>query len=124
MIEDSAMFQFLGIVVVASPLLLTLALGFSSIMGWKLSEDRTANLIYLAIMSGLIASIIVLVSMLISGDRHVAIRIGDWVGIPHYHFSIKFVFDRLSVPLAILSFVLAGTIGAFASKYARKLCSF
>ena len=46
---------------------------------------------------------------------------GDWVVIPgHYHFSIKFIFDRLSVPFAILSFVLSGTIGAFASKYMHR----
>ena len=58
--------------------------------------------------------------MLISGQRNVAIAVGDWVGIPHYHFSIKFVFDRLSVPMAILSFVLSGTIAAFATKYMHR----
>jgi NADH-quinone oxidoreductase subunit L len=31
-----------------------------------------------------------------------------------------FLFDRLSIPFAILSFVLAGTIGAFASKYMHR----
>src|SRR4029450_8621547 len=31
-----------------------------------------------------------------------------------------FVFDRLSVPLVILSFVLSGTIGAFATKYMHR----
>ena len=38
----------------------------------------------------------------------------------HYHFSVKFVFDRLSVPFAILSFVLCGTIGAFADRYLHR----
>ena len=37
-----------------------------------------------------------------------------------YHFSIKFVFDRLSVPLTILTFVLCGTIGAFANRYMHR----
>ena len=37
-----------------------------------------------------------------------------------YHFSVKFVFDRLSVPMAILSFTLSGTIGAFASRYMHR----
>ena len=55
------------------------------------------------------------------GTRHVAIAVGDWVAIPHlYHFSIKFVFDRLSIPFAILSYVLAGTIAAFATKYMHR----
>ncbi len=35
----------------------------------------------------------------------------------HFHFSLKFVFDRLSVPFAIMSFVLCGVIGAFAFRY-------
>ena len=33
---------------------------------------------------------------------------------------MKFVFDRLSVPFAILSFVLCGTIGAFAIRYMHR----
>jgi NAD(P)H-quinone oxidoreductase subunit 5 len=62
-----------------------------------------------------------LASMLVQGTRHVPIDLGNWVVIPHhYHFSIKFVFDRLSVPFAILSYVLSGTIGAFASKYMHR----
>ena len=59
--------------------------------------------------------------MLTTGTRHIAINVGTWVAIPHlYHFSVKLQFDRLSVPFAILSFVLAGTIGAFASKYMHR----
>jgi NAD(P)H-quinone oxidoreductase subunit 5 len=49
------------------------------------------------------------------------VGIGNWVVIPHhYHFSLKLVFDRLSVPMAILSLVLSGTIGAFASRYMHR----
>ena len=35
----------------------------------------------------------------------------------HFHFLLKIVFDRLSVPFAIMSFVLCGVIGAFAFRY-------
>ena len=50
------------------------------------------------------------------------IEIGNWVVIPeqHFHFHLKFVFDRLSVPFVILSFVLCGTIGAFTSRYLHR----
>ena len=43
--------------------------------------------------------------MLISGTRNISIEIGDWVVIPseHFHSTCKFVFDRLSVPFAILT---------------------
>ena len=43
-----------------------------------------------------------------------------WRSREHYHFSVKLVFDRLSVPMAILSFVFSGTIAAFASKYLHR----
>ena len=61
--------------------------------------------------------------MLVEGTRHAwsSIWARTWVAIPqHYHFSVKFVFDRLSVPFAILSFVLSGTIGAFATQYLHR----
>jgi NAD(P)H-quinone oxidoreductase subunit 5 len=38
----------------------------------------------------------------------------------HFHFTIKFVFDRLSVPFVIMTFVLCGVIGAFASRYLHR----
>src|SRR5439155_14372430 len=88
---------------------------------WKVPEETTSRLVYAAISSGLLAAVAVLAAMLAQGTRHIAIDLGDWVVIPHhYHFSVKFVFDRLSVPFAILSFVLSGTIGAFASKYMHR----
>jgi NAD(P)H-quinone oxidoreductase subunit 5 len=59
--------------------------------------------------------------MLVLGTRHVPVELGDWVVVgDQYHFSVKFVFDRLSVPMAILSFTLSGTIGAFASRYMHR----
>ena len=50
------------------------------------------------------------------------IELGNWVVIPqqHFHFHLKFVFDRLSVPFVILSFLLCGTIGAFTSRYLHR----
>ncbi|MDR3638224.1 MAG: proton-conducting transporter membrane subunit [Isosphaeraceae bacterium] len=113
--------MFFGLVVVASPLLVTVLLGVSSLLDWKLAEETTTRLVYFSIVIGLAAAAVVLVSMLVLDTRHLAIDLGDWVRIPrHYHFSVKFVFDRLSVPFAILSFVLSGTIGAFASKYMHR----
>jgi NAD(P)H-quinone oxidoreductase subunit 5 len=73
------------------------------------------------IVSGLLAALAVLVSMLAVGTRHVALEFGDWVTVANeYRFTIKFVFDRLSVPFVILSFMLTGTIGAFASRYMHR----
>jgi len=113
--------MFLGLTTVGSPLILTVVLGASSLLDWKLDEDVISKLVHAAIVWGLLASIAVLAAMLALDSRHIAIDLGTWVAIPHhYHFSIKFVFDRLSVPFAILSFVLSGTIGAFASRYMHR----
>jgi NAD(P)H-quinone oxidoreductase subunit 5 len=137
----------LGIVVVTAPLLLTVLLGFSSLIGRRLSEEATARFGHWTIVTGLSASCAILAIMLWSGNHHVEIRLGDWVKIDNpagdsvehtgiatdlptaseegqqhhlYHFSVKVVFDRLSVPFAILSFILSGTIGAFASQYVHR----
>lgn len=111
----------LGAIVIASPVLLVLILGISSLLDRKLSEQTTTTILQGGTISGLLAALAVLLAMLILGTRHVPIELGDWVVIPgQYHFSIKFVFDRLSVPMAILSFTLSGTIGAFASRYMHR----
>lgn len=111
----------LGIAVVGSPLLMTCVLGISSLANYKLSEEATTRLGFWVVACGLSASIAILLIMLSVGTRHVTVNLGNWVAIPGlYHFSVKFVFDRLSVPFAILSFVLSGTIGAFASQYMHR----
>ena len=111
----------LGAIVIASPVLLVFVLGISSLLDRKLSEQTTTTILQAGTISGLLAALAVLLAMLILGTRHVPIELGDWVVIPgQYHFSIKFVFDRLSVPMAILSFTLSGTIGAFASRYMHR----
>ena len=107
-----SLFATLGMVVVASPLFLTIVLGLTSLTDWQLPEESVSRLVFVTTISGLLAATLVLFLMLATGARHVAIDVGEWVAIPQlYQFSIKFVFDRLSVPFAILSFVLSGTIG-------------
>lgn len=121
MTDYEPLLRFLGLVVVASPFLLTILLGVTSLFDRKLEEDTTTRLVYAATAIGLLAAVAVLAGMLILGSRHVTVGPWSWVVIPDlYHFSVKFVFDRLSVPFAILSFVLSGTIGAFASKYMHR----
>jgi NAD(P)H-quinone oxidoreductase subunit 5 len=116
-----SLLTLLGMISVLSPLLLISVLGISSLIDAKLSERSTANLVYATTVTGLLATCLVLALMLVTGKRHVAIAVGDWVAIPNlYHFSIKFVFDRLSVPFAIMSFVLSGTVGAFATRYMHR----
>jgi NAD(P)H-quinone oxidoreductase subunit 5 len=110
----------LGLTVVAAPLLLLVILGSASLIGRPLSESAINRLGHFLISAGLLAALSVLILMLALGTRHVPIEVGSWVFIPEYHFSVKIVFDRLSVPFVILSFMLCGTIGAFANRYMHR----
>ncbi len=118
----TAIFDWLGILVVTSPALLLLVLGLAALLGWSLSERIIVRCTQTAVAIGLLSSIGILFLMLALDDRHVTLELGQWVLIPqqHFHFTLKFVFDRLSVPFVILSFLLCGTIGAFARSYLHR----
>jgi NADH-quinone oxidoreductase subunit L len=110
----------LGWFVLATPALLVALFGCSALLELQPPERTTVRLIQFSILGGLLAALGILAIMLSTGARHIAIELGDWVAIPHFHFSLKFVFDRLSVPFVILTFVLSGTIAAFAASYLHR----
>ena len=120
MMDLEAVLTLLGLVVVLAPVVLLACLGLSSLLGRDLGERTITIACQAATVAGLLAAVTILGLMLATDQRHVTVRLGDWVAVPHYHFSVKFVFDRLSVPFVILSFVLCGTIGAFASRYLHR----
>jgi NAD(P)H-quinone oxidoreductase subunit 5 len=116
--------QVLGLGVVIFPSLLLAILGVAALIGRPLGEQVTSRCTQIAVTAGLLCAVVVLASMLITGNRNVQIELGDWVVIHDpqvpFHFHLKFVLDRLSVPFVILSFVLIGTIGAFANQYLHR----
>jgi NADH:ubiquinone oxidoreductase subunit 5 (subunit L)/multisubunit Na+/H+ antiporter MnhA subunit len=128
MVDFASVVYVLAILVVATPAILVVAIGLPTLFGRPLSESDIDRVCRLTITVGLLAAIGVLAMMLITGNRHVVVDLGHWVTVhpdgpsdnAHYHFVVKFEFDRLSVPLAILSFALCGTIGAFAAKYMHR----
>lgn len=113
-------FRILGLTVVAAPLALLMIMGAAALVGRPLSERSIGRLVPAMILVGLFASLGILGLMLATGVRNVPIALGTWVHVPDYHFEIKFEFDRLSVPFAILTFLLTGTISAFADKYMHR----
>jgi NAD(P)H-quinone oxidoreductase subunit 5 len=121
MFNHASLITLLGLIALASPFALLCVLGVSSLLDRKLSEPATGKACQWAIGTGLMASVTILALMLLHGTRYEAVELGQWVVIPHeYHFSVKLVFDRLSVPFAILSFLLCGTIAAFATRYMHR----
>ncbi|MBX6311500.1 MAG: oxidoreductase [Isosphaeraceae bacterium] len=116
------LFHILGLCVIATPALLLAVIGLAPLLARPLSEGAMARWTAGCVICGLAAALLILVAMLVSGSRYFPIELGDWIALPqeHFHFHLKFIFDRLSVPFVILTFVLVGTIGAFASRYMHR----
>ena len=122
---ESAM-SIAGVIVVLAPLLLVLAFCTSTLTRWSPSELSSSRLTEASVLTGLLAAAFVFAGMLWGGSRNVEIEVGNWATLhgptplDTYHFHLKFVFDRLSVPFALLTFVLVGTVGAFANRYLHR----
>lgn len=117
-----SLFVGLGACVLASPALLLAAVGSASLLSRPLGEGATARWTAWSVAAGLASALAVLALMLATGSRHVVVELGDWARVPEedFHFHLKFVFDRLSVPFLILTLVLAGATGAFARRYLHR----
>jgi NADH-quinone oxidoreductase subunit L len=115
-------FFAIGVCVVASPAVLLGTIGCAALIGYPLGERVLAKCTQWSVVIGLAAALAVLVLMLLTGVRQVPIELGDVVAIPqqHFHFQLKFVFDRLSVPFVILTYVLCGTVAAFTTRYLHR----
>ncbi|WP_153557063.1 proton-conducting transporter transmembrane domain-containing protein [Roseimaritima sediminicola] len=115
-------FEILGTVVVASPVGLLAILGLSTLFSRPLSETSISRLTQMGVLFTMVPGIMILALMLMVGTRYVPVELGDWVTIPEqeFHFSLKFVFDRLSIPFLLLSCVLCGVVGAFTRRYLHR----
>lgn len=117
--------QFAGMAIL-SPGVLAAIIGLSNLFSLRLSEQLISRIAMFANFVGLMGSLGVAVLMIVVGQAERVWEIGDWVAIPneHFYFHLKFVFDRLSLPLVILTYVLCGTVAAFASNYLHRESGF
>lgn len=111
---------WLGLCVIIFPVLLLCVLGISSLISRRLPEETINRFLQSGTIAGLIAAMAMWLLMLTMSNPYVPIELGSWVAIPEYEFHIKLVYDRLSIPFVILSYVLCGTIFAFASRYMHR----
>ncbi len=116
--------HLLGLSAVAAPLGLLAVLGLCAISSRSLSERTTSRLTQIAGLIGIVACLGMLLNMLITGRRHVPIDLGSWVMLPdphfHFHYNIKLVFDRLSIPFSLLILILCDVIAAFGRTYLHR----
>jgi NADH-quinone oxidoreductase subunit L len=127
MLDIDYVMTMVGCVVIAAPAALVAVLGVPALLGWQLSEQATMRAGRTAVAVGLMACLAVLALIPFAGGRPAVVDLGEWVALrphgsshAHYHFAVEFEFDVLSVPLALLSFVLCGTIGGFAARYLHR----
>ena len=115
-------YDILGILVVVSPATLLLLLGIKAILGISVRERVVHYLTAFCTATGLFASVMIGIGMLWHGQDTVLVDLGNWVILSeeHFHFGFKLVFDRLSLPFCILSFVLCGTVAAFSNRYLHR----
>jgi NADH-quinone oxidoreductase subunit L len=113
----------LAMVVVIGPAVLLVAIGIPTLLGFKLHEAFSAVCAKMVVAMGLCA---LLGIAILRGWAHdvpsYGLRLGDWVALEHAHFHLRleFLFDGLSIPFAMLSYLLCGLIAAFAANYMHR----
>lgn len=114
--------RVLGLGAVGAPLLLLTAFGSSALLSRKLGEKAMARWTAGCVSFGFLSILAMFALMLRTGQREVQVEVGEWVSLPAegLHFRVKFLFDRLSVPFAGLTFMLVGVTGAFANRYLHR----
>jgi NAD(P)H-quinone oxidoreductase subunit 5 len=117
-VEDPAV--LLGLGVLAGPFLLLLVLGWCSLVERPRTERATIRLVLFAVMAGLLSALGLVAVMIARGASRFVLNGGNWVGIEHYHFSVKLLFDLLSLPFVVLAFVVCATVGVFANRYLHR----
>jgi NAD(P)H-quinone oxidoreductase subunit 5 len=112
----------LGLVAIGAPAVLLAVFGLASLASRPLAEETMGRWTAWCVCCGLLSVLAMFGLMLWSGDRNVPVEIGNWVALPeeHFHFQLKFDFDRLSIPFTALTFVIVGLVGAFANRYLHR----
>jgi len=118
--------NILGFSTVVAPLLLLMVISCSLLLQRQLLEGTIARWMKGTIGVALVAAIGVLVIMLWTKSYREEIDFGNLVTINdvHFHFHLSFIFDRLSVPMVILSLALCFTIGSFGISYLHRDAGF
>lgn len=121
--DKQTIFNALVIIVAGGPALLLLALGLPPLLGRQLSERFSAVCSRMVILAGLIALCgIAALRWRAGGEVPLVFKGADWVMLEsaHFHFRLELIFDWLSIPFAILAYLLCGVISAFAANYMHR----
>ncbi len=74
--------------------------------------------------AGVIALVIVIWKLALTGTSAIVVSFGDWFAVHDYSFPLVLIADRLSVPFLVLTVVLSGLIGQFSATYLHRESGF
>lgn len=115
----SSTLTYLAAIVLGCPILTLLILGLTGLFQRPLPERWVDRLTKFHVSMGLMATLMIFGIMVATNHPTEVLDLGNFVeiGQEHFHFHLEFIFDRLSVPMVIMTFVLVGVIGSFANIY-------
>ena len=111
-----------GLAMISLPAMMFAGVGIPSFLARPFSERRISLISTTIVWLGLAFACAALAAMWVQGVPRVIVLLGNWYILPeeHFHFKFELILDRLSLPFTIMSFVLCGTISAFATKYLHR----
>lgn len=112
----------LAMISLISPFVLVLFLGMVALAGLETSEETVSRFTFVSIFSGLVSTIGLVIAFSLGSQAEIPVELGHWVNLPeqHFHFHIKLLLDKLSLPFLLLVYLLCGVISAFTSRYLHR----
>lgn len=89
-------------------------------LGWTPGERTVSRITGLTFSAGVIALVMVIWKLAITGTSAIVVTFGNWFAVHDYSFPLVLIADRLSVPFLALTVVLSGLIGQFSATYLHR----
>ena len=106
--------------IVAVPGLSFFLLSIAWLAGWEPSERIVARITAISYTITAVLTITLIVMMAITGQSRVIADLGDWFTVHEYHFPLRLLADRLSLPFQLLGTILVGVVGRFSARYIHR----
>ncbi len=123
----NTMFEVYALVSIGAPILLLAGLGLPPLLGFRVSESFAALSARAMILIGLGGLLCIAVPLGLGRPWSVSsLQVSEIILLSesHFHLRLEFVFDDLSVPMAVLTYVLCGIVAAFATNYMHREVGF
>lgn len=110
----------LTLLLVATPGLVFVLLGLLWLLGWSAPEAVIASLTKTVYTVLAFVAVLIFWRMWSQEIASVKVTLGEWFSVSHYHFPLTLLLDRLSLPIVVVTVILAGVVGAFSVRYLHR----